>query len=211
MSSKRFAAPYASDSRNRASASPNVERHARAHERATNTATTKSTAQADRAAPKSPPPTRTPPSAPRPVAPEEARKPMIFEDETRGENDFASLGDLLVYLRKTYGERTGYTTHGPAFSITAQAVADTLSEYGYSMTSGSYSLLEHSQSLPKNPERFFDAICEALAVKKSSKYWVLLRYQYLYDYARRMVGEDFARDHCPRGKHALELLKQGAL
>lgn len=136
---------------------------------------------------------------------------MIFDDETRGENNFENLGELLVYLRKTYGERTGFTTHGPAFTITALAVAETLSEYGYPMTSGSYSLLEHGQSLPKNPERFLDAICTALAVDRSSKYWMLLRYQYLFDYARRMVGDEFAYAHCPRGQRALDLLKAGVL
>lgn len=136
---------------------------------------------------------------------------MTFEDELRGKNDFESLGELLVYLRDTYGERTGYTAHGPAFDITALAVAEKLSQYGYHMTSGSYSQLEHGQTLPKNPERFFDAICAVLAVDEKSKYWVLLRYQYLFDQARRTVGDDFAYTYCPRGQQVLDLLKKGEL
>ncbi len=136
---------------------------------------------------------------------------MVFEDETRGENEFQHLGALLVYLRETYGIRTGYASHGPAFNITALAVAEKLSSYGYPMTSGSYSLLENGRSLPKDPERFFDAICKVLAVDKSSKYWVLLRFQYLFDHARLMVGDEFAVEHCPHGQLALDLLKRGAL
>lgn len=203
MSSKRFAAPNASDTRHQAPASR--ARQAQTPER---TATTKSAAQLTNAAPRSQT-TRTPHSAPPLPAPEEARKPMTFEDEMRGKNDFKSLGELLVYLRDTYGERTGYTAQGPAFDITALAVAEKLSQYGYHMTSGSYSQLEHGLTLPKNPERFFEAICAVLAIDKQSKYWVLLRYQYLYDQARRTVGDEFASTYCPRGQRVLDLLKKG--
>lgn len=159
------------------------------------------------------PQTRRPPLSPPPSSSQtEVRQSVVYEDEARGQNDFAHLGALLVHLRRTYGERTGYSADGPAFTITALAVAEKLSHsYGYPMTSGSYSLLEQGISLPKNPERFFEAIGKVLAVDESSKYWALLRYQYLFDHARRTVGEDFAIKHCPRGQHALDLLRKGAL
>ncbi len=159
------------------------------------------------------PQTRRPPLSPAPPSSRtEIRKHIIYADEARGANDFAHMGDLLVYLRRTYGERTGYAADGPAFTITALAVAEKLStRYGYPMTSGSYSLLEKGISLPKNPERFFEAIGKVLAVDESSKYWALLRYQYLFDHARRTVGEEFAITHCPRGQHALDLLRKGEL
>lgn len=161
-------------------------------------------------APRTPSPRRQPLNPP-PSAPKEVRKPMVFEDEARGPNDFDHLGVLLVYLRNTYAERTRTSAHTPKFTITALAVANELASSNYPMTSGSYSLLEQGVTLPKNPEQFFAAIGNALAVKESSKYWMLLRYQYLFDHARRMVGDEFAIAHFPRGQHALDLLRVGAL
>jgi hypothetical protein len=197
---RHVAAPNSSDSRN-PTPHQSSERRAQAEPR-TGPATGEKAPQ-----------TRRPPLSPAPPSSQtETRKRIVYEDEARGANDFAHLGDLLVYLRRTYGERTGYAADGPAFTITALAVAEKLSSsYGYPMTSGSYSLLEQSISLPKNPERFFVAIGKVLAVDESSKYWALLRYQYLFDHARRTVGEEFAIKHCPRGQHALDLLRKGEL
>lgn len=129
-----------------------------------------------------------------------------------GREDFDSLGDLLIYLRQTYGERIQHSgAHFPHISLAQQSVAAFLDEHGYSMTSGSYSLLEQGKTLPKNPERFLDSVSTCLAITPASKYWPLLRFQYMYDHAHRYVSKEFAEAHFPRGKKLLALLRSGAL
>jgi hypothetical protein len=136
----------------------------------------------------------------------------VYPDDSVGQDNFATFGDLLVYLRQTYGERVGLNSTGlPRVTLTAQSVAACLKEHGYSMTSGSYSLLEQGKTLPKNPELFLEAVSNCLAVKTTSKYWSLLRFQYLFDHARRYMDEDFAMSHFPRGRQALDLLREGKL
>ncbi|HKV84992.1 MAG TPA: hypothetical protein VJN88_10575 [Ktedonobacterales bacterium] len=134
----------------------------------------------------------------------------LYNDE--GREDFESFGDLLLYLRQTYGERIRRTApESPHVSLTALAVAEFLKEHGYSMTSGSYSLLEQGKTLPKNPEQFLDVISKCLGIDRLSKYWPLLRFQYLFDHARRYVDRDFAERHVPRGQHVITLLRDGNL
>lgn len=136
---------------------------------------------------------------------------MIRFDEP-GREDFEHLGDLLLYLRKTYGERTG---QDPADSLRvtvhASAVIECLNRSKYSMTSGSFSLLEQGKTLPKDPERFLDVIGRCMKIDRSSKYWYLLRYQYVYDVARRTLGPEFADKYVARGSQALRLLRSGQL
>lgn len=120
--------------------------------------------------------------------------------------DFASFGDMLTYLRQTYGARTGRVGHGlPRVNLTALSLIDCLAKHEYPITSGAYSLLEQGKTLPKNPERFFEAICTCLAVESSDKYWTLLRYQYMYDMMVRSVNREFADRYAPRGLRALEI------
>lgn len=134
----------------------------------------------------------------------------LYSDE--GREDFDSFGDLLLYLRQTYGERKRrMAPESPHVSLTALAVADFLKEHGYSMTSGSYSLLEQGKTLPKNPEQFLEVISTCLGIDRVSKYWPLLRFQYLFDHARRYVDRDFAECHVPRGQHVITLLRDGKL
>ncbi len=133
-----------------------------------------------------------------------------YSDE--GREDFENLGELLVYLRLTYGDRLQHVRPGgPRITLSAQAVADYLREHDYSMTSGSYSLLEQGKTLPKNPELFFEIISKGLAVEPTSKYWPLLRYQYLFDHARRYMDREFTEQHVPRGSHVLTLLREHKL
>lgn len=146
------------------------------------------------------------------AVPAEGRNTMAFADEHIGPNEFPSLGDMLIYLRRSYSERVEKSHPGGArVTTSAQAVANCLATHGYSMTSGSYSMLERGNTLPKNPESFFEAIGKCLAIDTSSKYWALLRFQYLYDHALRSVGVEFAEQHFPHGERALKLLKSGEL
>lgn len=120
--------------------------------------------------------------------------------------DFDSFGQLLTYLRQTYGARTGRVGHGlPKVNLTALSLINCLTEHGYPITSGAYSLLEQGKTLPKNPDRFFEAICACLAIDSSDKYWTLLRYQYMYDMMARSVNREFADRYAPRGQKALEI------
>jgi hypothetical protein len=139
---------------------------------------------------------------------------VVFDDDSVGDEDFESLGALLVYLRSTFFERVQSSTAGLAHpTLTAQAVADCLSAHRYSMTSGSYSLLEQGKTLPKNPELFMESICKCLGVSASSKYWLLLPNQYMYDHARRYLGAQFEsfESHFPHGRRLLDLLRSGVL
>lgn len=120
--------------------------------------------------------------------------------------DFDSFGDMLTYLRQTYGARTGRVGRGlPKVNLTALSLIDCLTQHGYPITSGAYSLLEQGKTLPKNPQRFFEAVCTCLAIDSSDKYWTLLRYQYMYDMMARSVNREFADRYAPRGQRALEM------
>ena len=128
----------------------------------------------------------------------------IADDDAR--EDFEDLGDLLRYLRRTYASRTGRSRAGmPKVTLTALSLIACLGEHGYPITSGAYSLLEQGKTLPRNPERFFGAICTCLDVPSTDKYWALLRYQYAYDLVARSVDSQFADKYVPRGSHALRL------
>lgn len=130
---------------------------------------------------------------------------MIAADDDARE-DFADLGDLLRYLRKTYASRTGRSRAGmPKVTLTALSLIACLGEHGYPITSGAYSLLEQGKTLPRDPERFFGAICTCLDVASTDKYWILLRYQYAYDLVARSVDPQFADTYVPRGSQALRI------
>ncbi len=125
---------------------------------------------------------------------------------SEGRIDFESFGDILTYLRQTYGARTGQVGRGlPKVHLTALSLIECLTEHGYPITSGAYSLLEQGKTLPKNPDRFFEAVCKCLAIDSSDKYWILLRYQYMYDMMARSVSRDFADRYAPRGQRALDI------
>lgn len=130
-----------------------------------------------------------------------------MEEAGPGERiEFDSFGDMLTYLRRTFGARTGRVGRGlPRVNLTALSLIDCLGASGYPITSGAYSLLEQGKTLPKNPERFFDAICRCLAIESTDKYWTLLRYQYMYDMMARSVNREFADRYAPRGLKALEM------
>ncbi|WIG59048.1 MAG: hypothetical protein OJF49_001795 [Ktedonobacterales bacterium] len=129
-----------------------------------------------------------------------------------GQEDFQSFGELLRYLRVTYGERTGQNRPGaPKITLTALSLIDCLTDCGYpSMTSGSYSLLESGKTLPKDPEIFLDAISQCLAIGPADKYRVLLRQQYAYDLLARHAGPELAAAMVPRGAEALRLASSHA-
>lgn len=129
-------------------------------------------------------------------------------DET-GQEDFEHLGALLLHLRLSYMSRLrAGMPHGAKVMLRATAVADYLKEHGYSMSSGSYSLLEQGKTLPGDAIRFFNLLCECLLITPESKYRPLLMYQYLYDSAVRSIGQDFADEYAPRGAQALQALRE---
>lgn len=136
--------------------------------------------------------------------PEEAI--AVATSTTDGRIDFDSLGDMLSYLRETYGERTGHSGQDlPKVRLTALSLISCLTKHGYPITSGAYSLLEQGKTLPKHPDRFFEAVCKCLAIEGTDKYWTLLRYQYMYDMMLRSVSREFADRYAPRGQKALDL------
>lgn len=141
---------------------------------------------------------------------------MFFNKETvdfdeSGPENFTNLGALLVYLRETYPSRLVDSNDGrplgPKVSVAALSIAEYLKEHGYSMSSGSYSLLEQGRTLPGTPITFFTLLCDCLAVKPNSKYRPLLLSQYVFDAAARSVGEQFADTFVPHGSRALSELR----
>lgn len=126
-----------------------------------------------------------------------------------GQEDFTNLGALLQHLRGTYPERlAGGRVVGARPSLPANTVAEFIKERGYSMSSGSYSLLEQGKTLPGDPVAFFSLLCECLAIRENSKYRPLLIAQYMFDVAVRSVGETFAVATVPRGAAALAGLRR---
>lgn len=117
------------------------------------------------------------------AAPQASAPPMAVANETS-----AHLGELLVHLRETYPERRGLVAPGsPQMRLTAKALARCLNEAGYSMTSGSYSMLEQGKSLPKNPRLFFETLEHCLALDSASDDARRLRELYLLDYSARAL------------------------
>ena len=135
-------------------------------------------------------------------------KSMAGERE-EGREDFESFGELLRYLRETYGERTGRSRPGgPRVTLTALSLIDCLKHHGYPITSGAYSLLESGKSLPKDPIRFFEAIWTCLAVEQDSKYRHLVKQQYGFDLMARYMGREEAEKAVPHGSAGLRSLGQ---
>lgn len=143
-----------------------------------------------------------------PGEPEKDFRVVISCDEP-GKEDFNNLGELLVYLRLTYFERVSDGTRDrPRSDLKAAAVVEYLRRHNYSMTSGSYSLLEQGKTLPRNPEEFLAVISECLGVERTSKYWMLLRRQYIYDHTVRYVGKEYADRTILHGSRLLESLRR---
>jgi hypothetical protein len=136
----------------------------------------------------------------------EARAMGKYHDP--GKEDFKHLGELLVYLRETYFDRiSGGDPDRPRSDLKAAAVVDYLRKHNYSMTSGSYSMLEQGKTLPRNPEQFLDIISKCFRIDRSSKYWVLLRRQYIYDHTVRFVGKEYADQAVAHGSALLRSLR----
>lgn len=126
-----------------------------------------------------------------------------------GEEDFENLGKLLVYLRHTYFDRiSDGDPDRPRADLKAAAVVDYLRKHKYSMTSGSYSMLEQGKTLPRNPEQFLRIISKCFGIEPSSKYWVLLRRQYVYDHTVRFVGKEFADQTFVHGSAMLRAMRR---
>ena len=135
--------------------------------------------------------------------------PDCIDLDEPGEEHFLHLSDLLVYLRETYAERLADGKPlGAKLSLSANKVAAYLKEHGYTMSSGSYSLLEQGKTLPGDPVAFFTHLCDCLAIKSTSKYRPLLLYQYLFDSAARSIGDSFAEKYVERGDCALQNLRE---
>lgn len=143
-----------------------------------------------------------------PERPQKKELQMSVQLDEPGPEDFKHLGDLLVYLRQTYSERSApQGVDRPRIELRAAAVVEYLRKHGYSMTSGSYSLLEQGKTLPRNPERFLDIISACLIANPHSKYHLLLRRQYIYDHAARFVGKPYADQMIPHGAQLLSALR----
>lgn len=124
-----------------------------------------------------------------------------------GQENFESLGALLIYLRRRHEKRMALASPGIVEPrVTAASVVKALNENNYPMTSGSYSLLEQGKTLPRSPNAFIEAIARSLGVEPTSKYSMLLRWQYLYDHALRYFGADVA-EGIPHGSSALDALR----
>ncbi len=133
---------------------------------------------------------------------------VVIPSNEPGKEDFQNLGELLVYLRESYFKRMSDGTRDrPRSDLKAAAVVEYLRDHGYSMTSGSYSLLEQGKTLPRNPEQFLAVISECLGVEQTSKYWMLLRRQYIYDHTVRYVGKEYADQTILHGSQLLASLR----
>lgn len=136
----------------------------------------------------------------------------IIDFDEEGREDFSNLGELLIHLRETYPARlAGGALKGVKVTVPASAVANYLKEHGYSMSSGSYSLLEQGKTLPGDASRFFPLIFECLLVQPTSKYRALLVFQYLFDAAARSIGAEFASEVVQKAPAALKTLRQTVL
>lgn len=147
-------------------------------------------------------------SAPPPGANKEMDIGTIEKYRDPGAEDFEHLGKLLVYLRHTYFDRiAGADSDRPRSDLKAAAVVDYLRKHRYSMTSGSYSMLEQGKTLPRNPEQFLSIISKCFQIDRSSKYWVLLRRQYVYDHTVRFVGKEYADQTILHGSALLRTMR----
>ena len=125
---------------------------------------------------------------------------MVANEEDAKE--FACFGDLVRYLRTSYGDRIGQNLPGrPRVTLTALSLIKCLAEHGYPITSGAYSEIESGNTLPRDPVRFWDAICQCLAIDENSTYWWLLRQHYGHDLLERLMGLEEANRLVPLGQH----------
>ena len=131
-----------------------------------------------------------------------------MEANERSQKEFANFGDLVRYLRTSYGDRTGQNLPGrPRVTLTALSLIKCLAGHNYPITSGAYSEIESGNTLPRDPVRFWNAICQCLAIDENSAYWWLLRQHYGHDLLERLMGQEEADRLVPRGPNGLDHLR----
>lgn len=99
------------------------------------------------------------------------------------------FAELLRYYRENYGERIGGGGPGqPRIQLTASALLECMRERGYSLSSGSYSLIESGDALPRDAAKFITTVSQCLTLSKKEQ--ESLVHQFAYDYLRSKLGED---------------------
>lgn len=125
---------------------------------------------------------------------------------------FDNFGSLIQYLRTSYMERAG-ARRGDGLDVAPSQMdlVRCMKKHGYSISSGTISLLEANKTLPQKPQAFMDALCKCLGIQQSDFYWYLLRYQYAYDHLARSAGRALASQVIPVGDVLGQLYLDGKL
>ena len=117
-------------------------------------------------------------------------KPHDGNGGSSGEYD--TFGQLLRRSRESYPDRFRRKYPGaPRVKLTALALIECLREKGYPLTSGAYSEIENGSNLPRDPQRFVDAIAECLLLDEQKDYEELAR-RLAYDIVRARASKRMA-------------------
>jgi hypothetical protein len=124
--------------------------------------------------------------------------------------EFSGFGHLVRFLRTTHLERVGKTIPGgPEVSVSQMQLIRCMAKHGYTLTSGTFSLIEQGKTLPHDPPGFMDALSKCLGLGPNDFYWYLLRHQYAFDLLTRAAGSAWAAQLVPVGERLADLLRSG--
>ncbi len=112
---------------------------------------------------------------------------------------FRAFGQMLREYRESYGERMrAKNPRLPRVRLTALALIENLEEqFDFHLTSGAYSEIEQGVTLPRELQRFVDAVTACLGIEKNSLDYHRLIQQLAYDVVAWRVGPDIAQQTVP--------------
>jgi len=112
---------------------------------------------------------------------------------------FRAFGQMLREYRESYGERMrAKNPHLPRVRLTALALIEHLEDqYDIHLTSGAYSDIEQGVTLPRELQRFVDAVTACLGIEKNSLDYHRLIQQLAYDVVAWRAGPDIAQQTVP--------------
>lgn len=108
--------------------------------------------------------------------------------------EFKSFGDALRYYREHIAERIRPLVPGrlPNVQLTAKDVVAAMKDMHYTISQAAYSDIEQGQYLPKDPDRFMEAVVPSLALEVGSPEYLNLMDHLLFDVIRQKLGEETA-------------------
>lgn len=105
--------------------------------------------------------------------------------------EFESFGEALRYYREHIADRLRLRSGGPSpnVQLSAKDVVAEMKRADYQISQAAYSDIEQGQYLPKDPDRFMEAVTRSLALEVGSAEYLNLMDHLLFDVIEQRLGK----------------------